>query len=183
MTKTRKAKTAMVFNPNRGLSIGGRSSVRKSSKARTTNPTRKIAAKANPRRKSVRRRRNPATTTGLVVTAVMAGIGVTIFDVLTTKVVPFTSPLIRVATKLGGAWLFQSSLGSKVPVIGKYKNDIALVLAVSAVIDLGKLYVLPAIAPFTGGLLSAGSTQLLDAPAADGMANIYGSSPTAGYIY
>lgn len=182
MTKARKAKTAMVFNPSRGLSIGGRTSVRKTSAARK-NPSRKLVAKSNPRRKTVRRRRNPATTTGLVVTAVMAGIGVTIFDVLTTKVVPFTSPLIRVATKLGGAWLFQSSLGSKVPVIGKYKNDIALVLAVSAVIDLGKLYVLPAIAPFTGGLLGAGSTQLIDAPAGDGLANIYGSNPGSQYIY
>lgn len=174
MTKARKAKTAMVFNPSRGLSLRGRSSVRRSSKARTTNPTRKIAAKANPRRKTVRRRRNPASTTGLVTAAVMTGVFITFYDVVTNKVMPATSPLIRVATKFGLAAVLQSSWGNKLPVFAKYKNELALVFAVSGVIDGFKLWVLPVIAPYSGGLLPAASTtQLIDAPQADGLANIY----------
>lgn len=172
-TKTRrKANTAMVFNPNRGLSIGGRRSVRKTASARK-NPVRK--ATVNPRRKrSVRRRHNPASVTGLVVTAVMAGIGVSLFDVLAKNVIPQTSSLVRVGTKFGGAWLFQT-WGGKIPVIGKHKNDIALVLAVSGVVDLVKLYVLPAVAP-TLNSLTGGAVNLLPAPAADDLGNIYGTA-------
>ena len=73
----------------------------------------------------------------------MAGVGVSLFDVIATRVNPSSSAIVRAGVKLGGAWLFQSSLGSKVPLLGKYKNDIALVLAVSGVVDLMKLYVLP----------------------------------------
>lgn len=156
----------MVFNPNRGLSIGRRSTVRKTASARK-NPVRKAIAKANPARRRTRRKHNPASITGLVVTAVMAGIGVSLFDVVTTKVVPQTSSLIRAGVKLGGAWLFQSPLGSKVPVLGKYKNDIALVLAVSGVVDLMKLYVLPVVTQAVGPLLGGGTSQFIDAPAAD----------------
>lgn len=167
----------MVFNPNRGLSIGGRRTVRKTASARK-NPVR-TAAKANPRktrRRSVRRRNNPASVTGLVVTAVMAGIGVSLFDVIATRVVPQTSSLVRAGVKLGGAWLFQSSLGAKVPVLGKYKNDIALVLAVSGVVDLMKLYVLPVVSSAVGSILP-GAAGLLAAPAADdGIGNIYGTA-------
>ena len=168
-TKTRrKANTAMVFNPSRGLSIGGRSGVRKTRSARK-NPVRKTAAKVNPRKRVTRRRKhNPSSVTGLVVTAVMAGIGVTVFDVITARVIPQTSSLVRLGVKLGGAWLFQSSLGSKVPFLGKYKNDIALVLLVSGVIDIGKLYVLPAISPIVGNILGPGAQSLIDAPAGDG---------------
>lgn len=155
----RKTNTAMVFNPSRGLSIGGRSSVRKT--AARKNPVRKVAAKRNPVRR-IKRRSNPASVTGLVVTAVMAGIGVSLFDVITTRVVPQSSSLVRAGVKLGGAWLFQSSLGSKVPVLGKYKNDIALVLAVSGVVDLMKLYVLPVVASIVpAGLLGASAPQQL----------------------
>lgn len=174
-TKTRrKANTAMVFNP-RGLSIGGRRTVRKTASARR-NPVRKTAAKVNPRRKRpVRRRNNPASITGLVATAVMAGIGVSLFDVIITRVVPQTSSLVRVGSKLGGAWLFQA-FGQKVPVLGKYKNDIALVLAVSGVVDLVKLYVLP-VATSAVNSLTGGAVNLLSAPpAADDLGNIYGSA-------
>lgn len=173
-TKTRrKANTAMVFNP-RGLSIGGRRTVRKTASARK-NPVRKAAIKANPTRRSVRRRSNPASVTGLFVTAVMAGIGVSLFDVVATRVIPQTSSLVRVGVKFGGAWLFQT-WGGKIPVLGKHKNDIALVLAVAGVVDLVKLYVMPAIAP-TLSSLTGGAVNLIAAPAGDGgMGDIYGSS-------
>src|SRR4051794_7630654 len=124
----RKTKTALVFNPSRSLSIGGakRNPARKrKSSRRRRNPVAKrvFARKSNP----VRRRRNPSSTTDLLVGAIMAGIGVSIFDVVATRVVPANSALVRAGVKLGGAWLFQSNLGSKVPVLGRYKNDIALV--------------------------------------------------------
>ena len=76
----------------------------------------------------------------------MAAVGVSLFDLFTTKFVPQTSALVRVGVKAGGAFLFQSSLGSKVPFLGKYKNEIALVLGVSAGVDLIKLYVMPVVA-------------------------------------
>lgn len=171
----RKSNTAMVFNPSRGLSIGGRSTVRKSA-AKRTNPVKRTATKTNPRRKrAIRRRNNPASVTGLVVTAVMAGIGVSLFDAIATRVVPQTSSLVRAGVKLGGAWLFQSQLGAKVPVLGKYKNDIALVLAVSGVVDLMKLYVLPVVSSAIGSVVP-GAAGLLAAPAADDLGNIYGSA-------
>ena len=173
-SRRRKANTAMVFNPSRGLSIGGRSSVRRTARKNPGKRTAAVAKRTNPARR-IKRRSNPATVTGLVITAVMAGIGVTIFDVVTARVIPQTSPLVRVMLKLGGAWVFQSQLGSKVPVLGKYKNDIALVLLVSGVIDIGKLYVLPALQPFLpAGLLGTAQPALQEV--GDGnVGNIYGN--------
>lgn len=171
--RRRKANTAMVFNP-RGLSIGGRRTVRMTASARK-NPVRK--ATVNPRRKRfVRRRKNPASVTGLLTTAIMAGIGVSFFDVIVKNVVPQSSSLVRIGTKFGGAYLFQM-WGGKIPVLGKHKNDIALVLAVSGVVDLVKLYVLPAVAP-TINSITGGAVNLLAAPAAagDDLGKIWGSS-------
>ena len=191
-TKTRrKRNTALVFNPaGRSLSIGG---------SRRTNPARKRRRRhatthhrrrrRNPvmktvavrRRNPVRRRRNPSTASGLLVAAVFAGIGVSIFDVVATRVVPQSSALVRAATKLGGAWLFQSSLGNKVPVLGKYRNDIALVLAVSGVVDLMKLYVFPLVGSVAGsvGLLNGSPLLSID----DGTTgNIYGNAYSPDYL-
>lgn len=166
MTKTRKARTALVYNPaGRKLTINGSRRRRTTTKRRTKrrNPgTVTAIAKRNPTRRITRRRSNPASVSGLLVTAVMAGVGVSLFDVITTRVVPQSSALVRAGVKLGGAWLFQSNLGSKVPLLGKYKNDIALVLAVSGVVDLMKLYVLPLVAPALGSLgIGAGSPTLI----------------------
>lgn len=172
-TKTRrKANTAMVFNPSRGLSIGGRSTVRRAARK---NPV-KTAAVANPRHKKRhhRRRRNPASTLrvmnpsglgGLVVAAVMAGVGVSLFDIVTSRVLPQTSSLVRTGVKFGGAFLFQSSIGGKIPIIGKYKNDIALVLAVAGMVDLMKLYVLPIVSQAVGNI-TGNALQLVAPPAA-----------------
>lgn len=114
----------------------------------------------------------------------MTGVGITFFDVIATKVIPATSPLVRIGAKFGLAAVLQSSWGNKLPVFSKYKNELALVFAVSGVIDGLKLWVLPVIAPYSGGLLPAGTTtQLIDAPSADGLSNIYGNSPTANYVY
>jgi hypothetical protein len=180
MTRTtkRKVRTAMVHNPNRGLSIGGRTSVRKPA-ARRKNPVRKtVTAKANPfKRRRVARRNNPSTASGLLVAAVMAGVGVSLFDVIATKVIPQTSPLVRVGVKFGGAWFFQSSLGSKIPVLGKHKNDIALVLAVAGAVDLMKLYVLPLVSSAVGNL--TGGNVLLLAP----QAQVGSGDGTTGNIY
>ncbi|MDI1240383.1 MAG: hypothetical protein PSX80_00505 [bacterium] len=129
------------------------------------------------RRNPIRRRRNPATTSGLLVAAVMAGLGVSLFDVLTTKFVPQQSALVRAGVKLGGAYLFQSKLGNSVPVLGKFKNDIALVLAVSGVVDLMKLYVFPMVAN------AAGSVGLLIPAGDDTTGNIYGNAMNPNYMY
>lgn len=173
----------MVFNPSRSLSIGG---VR-----RTTNPTRKrrpgrrrrnpIVKAAARRRNPIRRKSNPVTAQGLLVAAVMAGIGVSLFDVITTRVIPQSSSIVRAGVKLGGAWLFQSSLGAKVPLLGKYRNDIALVLAVSGVVDLMKLYVLPLVSQTVGQL--TGGNLLLVAPDAgeQTLGNIYGNAYSPDY--
>src|SRR3954470_5618201 len=109
-TKRKAPSTALVFNPRRGLSVGSRSTVRKSAARR--NPARKTAsaiAKTNPRRRHHhRRRRNPATGAGLFVTAFMAAVGVSLFDVIAQKTIPQTSQIVRVGVKLGGAFAFQS---------------------------------------------------------------------------
>jgi hypothetical protein len=101
----------------------------------------------------------------------MAGIGVSLFDQVTSRLVPQSSAVIRAGVKLGGAWLFQSPLGAKVPVLGKYKNDIALVLAVFGVVDLMNLYVLPVVA---GAVSSIGGGSLIAAPD-DSTAGVYGA--------
>jgi hypothetical protein len=106
----------------------------------------------------------------------MAGIGVSLFDVVTTRVLPQTSGMVRAGVKFGGAFLFQSSLGNKVPFLGKYKNDIALVLAVAGVVDVMKLYVLPVVAQAASGF---GINMPALIPAGDDTTgNIYGN---AGY--
>jgi len=183
-TTKRKANTAMVFNPNRGLSRS--LTVRKT--AARKNPVRKLAlAKTNPSRKrrSVRRRNNPATASGLLVAAVMAGVGVSLFDVMATRLIPQSSPLVRIGVKLGGAWLFQSSIGAKIPVLGKHKNDIALVLAVSGVVDAVKLWVLPIVSGAVSNLTN-NALVLVQPPAnagsiAAGDATTGGIYPTAAY--
>ena len=181
--KARKRNTAMVFNPTRGLSLSGRSSVRKTTARK--NPTRTAAAvKANPHilRRRVHRRNNPATASGLLVAAVMAGVGITFFDVISNKLLPASSSaVVRIGVKLGGAWLFQSSMAAKIPVLGKHKNDIALVLAAAAAVDALKLWVLPIVSSAVGNL--TGNALLLVAPpaqVADGTTgNIYGNSAPA----
>lgn len=173
----------MVFNPSRSLSIGGvkrnPTKKRRTRSRRRANPVAISARKRNP----VRRRSNPSTTSGLLVAAVMAGIGVSLFDVITTRVIPQGNALFRIGAKFGGAWLFQSALGSKVPLLGKYKNDIALVLAVAGVVDVVKLWVLPIVSQ-TVGQLTGGSVQLLNAPPAgddETTGNIYGNAYSPDY--
>lgn len=184
-TKRRKRNTALVLNPaGRSLSIGGsrrrnpsRRRRRRAVARRRRNPV-MVKAVARRRRNPIRRRRNPSTASGLLVAAVFAGIGVSIFDVATSRMMPGQSAVVRAGVKLGGAWLFQSRFGSKIPVLGKYKNDIALVLAVSGVVDLMKLYVFPLVAS------AAGSVGLL-IPTMDDetTAGIYGNAPTGSYGY
>lgn len=189
-TKTRrKANTAMVYNPSRGLSIGGarRTSVRRS--AARKNPRRITAAarvKANPARRRFRRRSNPITSvSALLFSAVMAGIGVSVFDVATTRFLPQQSAALRIGIKAGGAWAV-NSYGSKLPILGKYKSEIALVLLTSAAVDAMKLWVLPLITQAVPSL-----NLLVAAPAAGSVAgdagttgNLYGNAPTgASNVY
>lgn len=110
--------------------------------------------------------------------AVFAGLGVSLFDFATSKFLPQQSAVFRAGVKLGGAWLFQSKLGNSVPVLGKYKNDIALVLAVLGVVDLFKLYLFPMVASVAG---SAG--LLIPAGEGDTTGNIYGNAYNPNYMY
>lgn len=153
--KTTKSNTAMVYNPARKLTVGGASRAANPVKKRKrrTNPTtvKKVVNASSHRRR--RARRNPANFSGLIMAALVAGGGVFLFDILTNRFLPTGGATMRVGVKLGGAFLFQSLVGSKIPVLGKYKNEIALVLAVSGVVDLLSLYVLPTLNNATGGLL------------------------------
>ena len=94
--------------------------------------------------------------------------------------IPQNSALVRAGVKLGGAWLFQSNLGSKVPVLGKYRQDIALVLAVSGVVDLMKLYVFPLVASAAGsvGLMMPAPFDTGD----DTTGNIWGNAYSPDYV-
>lgn len=184
-TKSRKrntaGRTALVFNPaGRSLSVGG---------SRVTNPHKRRHHKAQHsvrkvmahRRNPKRRKSNPATVSGLLIASVMTGLTVSLFDIVTTKFVP-ASAMWRIGVKAGGAWLFQSPLGAKIPVLGKYRQEAALVLGVAAFVDVFKLVVLPLIAPTLEqvGLLPA-SPQLVAID--DGTTgNIYGTSYSPDYV-
>ena len=169
----------MVFNPA-GRSLVGGSRINPRRRRRTATRRRRhhrsrrrnpimLRATATHRRNPIRRRRNPNTVSGLLVTSIMAGLSITVFDILTAKFVPQSSPILRIGTKLGGAYIFQAGYARRVPVLGKYSNEVALVLGVSAAIDALKLWVLPALAP---ALNSVG----LAVPDSTGMGNIYGNA-------
>src|SRR3954453_18894986 len=142
-TRTRRANgnKALVFNPapGRRLSLNGSRRRRRRHHAaavthhrrrRRRNPVaslKAVARRRNPRR--VMRHRNPASMGSLLVASAMAAIGVSFFDIIATKLVPQNTALVRVGVKLGGAYLFQS-MGGKIPFLGKYNKEIALVLGV-----------------------------------------------------
>ena len=109
---------------------------------------------------------------GLLTAAVFAGIGVSLFDVVTSRVVPNSSGLVRTGVKAGGAWAI-ATWGGKFPFLGKYRNEIALVLLTSAAIDLMKLYVFPLVAGAAGSVVGLIPASSID----DGTTgNIYGNS-------
>ncbi len=181
MTKARKAKTALVFNPSgRQLSINGsrRRSVKKRSK-RSSNP---VAIKAVARRRNPRRKSNPIqSVTALVATAAMAGVGVSLFDVAATYLFPNVSSLVRVGMKAGGAWAL-NEYGRKIPVLGAYHKEIALVVLTSAAIDLFKLYLFPVVAKAASSFgLAAPAPVLSAAPDDGGVADFYGEQFTPAY--
>lgn len=186
MVKKTKARTALVYNPTRRLTVGGGSKTNPARKRRRAvtrgrrrnNPVKKIARRSNP----VVRRSNPASVSGLLVAAVMAGLGVSAFDLIASKVAPQNSAMIRAGVKLGGAYAFQQ-WGGKIPVLGKHKNDIALVLAVSGVVDLFKLYLFPLVASTAAsvGLIGGSAGQLTDV-SDETTGNIYGNAYSPSYV-
>lgn len=185
-TKTRKKNTALVFNPARQLSIDGSRSVnprrnRNKASSKKRNPV--IKAESRGKRNPFRRRSNPASTSGLIIAAVMAGVGVSLFDFVAGKIIPASAgALIRTAVKFGGAALFQSNLGAKIPVLGKHKNDIALVLAVAGVIDLMKQFVFPALNSAVAGvgLIPAPPVSSFDTGEDETTGNIFGNAVIPG---
>lgn len=172
----------MVYNPSRRLSIGGAKKSnpvrrkRRASSRRRRNPVKAIARRSNPVR-----RRNPSTTTGLLVAAVMAGVGVSIFDLIATRFAPSSSAIVRAGVKLGGAYAFQN-WGRKVPVLGKYNQEIALVLGVAGVVDLMKLYVFPLVSSTAASIGLLGNSHLVQIGEGDGTTgNIYGNAYNPAY--
>ena len=161
----------MVFNPaGRTLTING-SKRRARRSTRRRNPVAKAIA-SNPRRRPVRRRHNPATTSSLLVASVMAAIGVSIFDAAAVRIMPAQSALIRAGVKLTGAYVIQQ-WGSKIPLLGKYKSDIALVLGVFGMLDVLQLYVFPLVS----GAFSNAAAGLVAVPSGTSdqtTAGIYG---------
>lgn len=170
----RKAKTALVFNPSgRQLSINGsrsRSEVKRRGKRRNPVAVKAVARRRNPNRKS-----NPINSaTALIAAAAMAGVGVSLFDVAATYLLPNASSLVRVGVKVGGAWAL-NEYGAKLPVLGKYRSEIALVVLTSAAIDLMKLYLFPVVAK------AASSFGLTSAPAALSAAPAVDDGTVAGF--
>lgn len=167
-TTTRKSNVAMVYNPARKLTVGGASRtanpVKKRKKTtRRSNPAPKKVVNASSHRRRRPRRSNPSTILGLFAAALVAGIGVSLFDILTTRFLPQSGAIMRMGVKAGGAYLFQSNFGNKIPILGKYKNEIALVLLVSAVVDGFQLYISPILNQVTGGYLMPRTVQMVAA--------------------
>lgn len=159
--KMANTKLAKVYNPSRPITAGkptAKNPVKKTTAKK--NPTTKKVVNASSHKKKKPRRNNPASIMGLIGAALMVGIGVTIFDVLTARFTPQSTAAWRLGVKAGGAFLFQSSLASKIPVLGKYKNEIALVLGVLTVVDLLKWLVVPQLDQMTGGLLTGQTLQM-----------------------
>lgn len=172
----KKAKTAMVFNPSGGRSLTINGARRKASKRPVA---KSIAKKRNP---VARRRRNPITSTSaLIVTAAMAGVGVSLFDVAATYLVPNTSSLVRVGVKVGGAWAI-NSYGQKLPLLGKYKTEIALVMLTSAAIDLMKLYLFPVVARAANSFGLGGGPALVAAPDDETTSGLWGDQFRPDYM-
>lgn len=176
----------MVVNPaRRSLSIGGarqnpsRKPRRRRSTRRRSNPVvRKIASTR--RRSNPRRVLNPiSSVSGLLAAAIFTGVGVSIFDVIVQRVAPQSQGLMRTGIKAGGAYAFLT-WGDKVPVLKKYKNEIALVLGVSAAIDVMKLYVFPLVyqtaASFGLNLNGGGNLQQLPNGDDGGVGSIYANA-------
>lgn len=175
----RKPNTAMVFNPRRRLSLGGSRQANPVRKRRSNRRRRNPVTKAITRRRNpVRRRSNPITSaTQLVIAAVMTALGVSLFDVGMQRLVPQQSAIVRIGVKGGVAWLV-NSYGQKIPVLGKYRSEIALVILTSAVIDGLKLWVFPLVANTAAQFgLVAPQGQLVGVPDGDDTTgNIWGNS-------
>lgn len=146
-TSTRRVNTALVLNPNRGLTVG-RGSVRKSA-SRRSNPTRRKVAVAarvmnNPkRRRRHARRRNPSSTFGQLTAAALTALGFTGLDIIAGRVLPASQSLwARVIGKVGLGLAVQH-FGGSIPLVGKHKNEIALVFFVLGLSDLVRAFVVP----------------------------------------
>lgn len=170
-TLAKRKNTRMVINPSRGgVLIGGR---RVSSKATARkNPTARTAAKTNPRRRT-RRRRNPATfsrslfsnpSSSALVGAMFAGAGFSLLNLGLARVVPSASPVIQIAIKLGAGFLVQS-FGSKVPVLGKYKDGVAFLCFALAAKEAVDMWVLPTVSRTIGQIGGGITNVLIPAPA------------------
>jgi hypothetical protein len=178
--RKRKANTAarklMVYNPAGGRQING-SRRRKATTTRRKrrNPATALVARSASRKRNPARRtsvvRNPAGIGGLLIAGLMSAVGVTIIDLVTGKVLPAQSQTTRIVVKLGSAYAVQT-MGSRIPVIGKYNKEIALVLAVAGFVDLLRIYAVPvvnqAIGTVTNLLPAATQQQLVSAGANDG---------------
>jgi hypothetical protein len=183
MVRKAKAKTAMVFNPTRRLTVGGGSKTNPARKRRRRPASRRrnpVKAVARRRSNPIARRANPSSVSGLLVAAVMAGVGVSVFDLVASRIAPQNSAIVRAGVKLGGAYAFQN-WGGKLPILGKYKNDIALVLAVAGVVDLMKLYVFPLVASTAASVGLGAGGPAIDISGDDTTGNIYGNAYSPSY--
>jgi hypothetical protein len=177
MTKTkRKANTALVYNPARGLSLGSRTTRRAS--ARKANPVKRTAV-ANPRkRRTTRRRRNPVSlfsnpSGSALMGAVFAGLGFSLLDLGLSRIVPSASPIIQIGTKVAAGFLVQT-FGSKVPVLGKYKDGVAFLLFGLAAKQAADYWLLPTVRSFTGQITGGLQNVLMPAPASVTVAETMG---------
>ena len=166
--RTARKSTALVVNPARSLTLKGARKMavrkrktnvakRRTYKRRKPNPRAKKRVyrrrKANPvKRRVYRRRKNPSSVSGLMGAALIAGVGITLFDAGMSRLAPNQNVIMRAGIKLGAAWIIQGKVGSSIPIFGKYKKEIALVLAVMGVSDLAKAYLIPLLSQAAGNV-------------------------------
>lgn len=153
-------KLALVHNPGgKARPMAVAATAPKKNGKRKTNAAKKAVKVTPKKRKS--RKSNPAGSIGsLMGGAAMAAAGVIAFDIITSRVLGNgVGAYVKAGVKIGGAALLQSSFGKKIPVLGTYHKDIALVLAVLGAVDLYRLL----LAPMVNGLLA--QTGLVGMPA------------------
>lgn len=169
MPQKKKNKTqnvAYVHNPSVDFIVGGEDKrknpmkSKKSSSKGKSSQSKSKGKKKNPanqpavgKKKNPNRKPNPDKVTSLFVTAAIAGVAFCGFDALINRVAPGSSATIRAGIKLSGAYAMQT-WGSRIPVIKKYNQEIALVLAVLGFVDIFQLHILPLVNGATGGALS-----------------------------
>lgn len=138
-----KAKTSIVRNPARPLTLSAKSNGKKAAtkKRKKRNPS-LITTTKTVRRKV---KRNPSLNgiLGLFLGGLAGGLTFGLVESGINTLAPNASKNAQILLKGGGAWLVHQFLPPRTPLIGQYKNYVAGILAMFAGYDVWRFYIAP----------------------------------------